>query len=103
MKVPVTGSAFQLTLTRCPDGTVRYEVTDGICPICGGICLRQNVNGRLFDDTSYRHCTNTNLTCTWSANEPAWLPGMALGDDHEKLLANALIDVRQARGETGSR
>lgn len=94
MTTPVTGSAFKISLVRCPDGAVRYEVSDGTCPACGAICLRQNVNGRLFADTSYRHCTNT--TCTWTSSK--WLPGMVLSDDHERLIADALTDVRKARG-----
>ncbi len=98
MTPPITGVAFKLTLIRCPDGKVRYEVTDGTCPVCGGICMRQNVNGQLLDDTSYRHCTNS--TCAWSLSEPQWLPGMVLGSDHESLIVDALIDVRQARGES---
>lgn len=88
----ITGAAFKLSLIRCPDGVVRYEVTDGDCPTCGAICLRQNVNGRRADDTSYRHCTNP--TC---ASMAQWLPGMALGPDHEKLIADALLDMTSKR------
>ena len=97
MTAPITGAAFKLTLIRLPDGKVHYEVTDGVCPACGALCLRQNVNGRLVDDASYRHCTNTGQMCSWNSDEPQWLPGMVLGDDHELLIADALIDVRRAR------
>lgn len=95
MTLPRTDVAFKLHLIRCPDGVVRYEVTDGTCLICGAICLRQNVNGRLRDDTSYRHCTNAGCL----AREFVQLPGMLLSDLHEKLIADALDDVRQSRGE----
>lgn len=96
MTTPITGAAFKLVLIRLPDGKVHYEVTDGVCPACGALCLRQNVNGRLVDDASYRYCTNT--PCAWTP-PPKWLPGMVLGDDHERLIADALTDVRQSRGE----
>jgi hypothetical protein len=92
---PITGPAFKLILIRLPGGKVHYEVTDGTCPVCGGTCMRQNVNGRLSCDASYRYCTNQ--TCTWTSSEPKWLPGMVLSDDHERLIAEALVDVRKTR------
>ena len=97
MSVPITGKAFRLTLIRLPDGTVHYETTDGLCDHCGALRLRQNVNGCLSDDKSFRHCTNR--SCTWDARDPTWQPGMTLGDDHVALIADALADVQRSRAK----
>jgi NTP pyrophosphatase (non-canonical NTP hydrolase) len=97
--IPATGVAFKLTLIRTPSA-VRYEATDGVCPVCGAICERQNVNGRLIDDASYQHCTNPG--CGWSLHNPVWAPPMVLGEDHEALLVEALREVQAFRGTTSS-